>query len=58
MNNFTRVQILQSFSNLVDDKLDMDLFEYSFSNHIMQISLHKLEHQVYIFVIICFYCLD
>ena len=52
MNNEARVEVLERFGHLVDDKANVDIFEYIFGDNVVQISLHKLKDQINVLVII------
>ncbi len=52
MNNQARVEVLECFGHLVDDKANVDIFEYIFGDDVVQISLHKLKDQINVLVII------
>ena len=53
MNNGGRMEILEGFGQLVNDKPDMYIFEYALGNHIMKICFHELKQQIDIFVVVC-----
>lgn len=52
MNYRPTVHVLQGLGHLVDDEAYVDFFEDAFGDDVMQISLHKLEKQVDILVVI------
>ena len=54
MYDWSWVQILHAFNNLVQDEAIVNIFEYFLSDCIMQVCFHKFEDQVQIFVVIGF----
>ena len=49
------MEILKSFSDLIDDIPNMNIFENSLSYDIMKVSLNELKDQIDITIIVCFY---
>ena len=53
MNDAARVHVLQRLGHLIDDKSDMYILQDAFGDDIVQISLHELEHQIHVFIVLC-----
>ena len=51
MHDLPSMKVLQSFSYLISDELEMGLFHYIVANCVMEIGFHELECQIYVFVI-------
>lgn len=51
MDELGTMKKFDSFDKLIDDKSIVDIFEYFLPNSIMQISFHKFENQVEVFII-------
>jgi hypothetical protein len=47
-----RVQVFQSFGQLIDDVAGVDVLQDPLPDHIVQIGLHKLENQIDVFVVL------
>lgn len=54
MDDQPRMQILQSFRQLIDDKSDMHFLEDALSDDIVEVGFHELKDKVDIFVVLCF----
>lgn len=52
MNDAARVHVLQRLGHLIDDKSDMYILQDAFRDDIVQISLHELEHQIHVFIVL------
>ena len=55
MDNLGRMKIFHSFEDLVHDVSVMQILKYFLSNGVVEISLHEFEHQVQVFIVLCFY---
>ena len=53
MDDEPRMQVLQRFGHLVDDKTNVHIFQYIFRYYIVQISLHELKDQINVLTIVC-----
>ena len=47
------MHIFQTFKTLINDILLMDIFENICPNNSMEISVHKIEHEVDVAVVLC-----
>lgn len=54
MQQIGTVQILDGFGNLVHDILLMLILEDVFADDAVQVDVHELEHEIYVFVIVSF----
>jgi hypothetical protein len=54
MNELTRMQIMDRFSHLVDDKPLVFLFQDILSDEGIEVDIHELEDQVDISFVLCF----
>ncbi len=52
VQNIGRVQVLQTFHDLVDYVLLMNFLQDVRSDHSMQVDLHRIEHQIDISVVL------
>ena len=52
MENISRVEILETFQDLVDDVLFVDLFENVSSDDSVKVDFHCIEYQIYVSVIL------
>lgn len=57
MDDVSAVQVFQGLRKLIDDVFDVHVLEDAFGDDVVQVCLHILENQVYVFIIVSLYCL-
>lgn len=52
MDELSAVEVFQGFDQLVDHVPDVDVLEDALADHIVQVGLHVLKHQIDVFVVL------
>jgi hypothetical protein len=51
MNDLSAMQVLEGFSQLIDDKFHMDILKYALRDNVVQICFHIFKDEVNVFVV-------